>query len=207
MATTDEPAQQTDAGLPISQVQLERLTQWQSGNRYREQPSYAWSFPKAIDEAAVLSAWTGLVARYENLRTVFLDDAGSLRREQRPTDATTAGTFVTTGPERFFDRLLEPLRLLGGPLTRIVHARSERETLIGVCADHLVIDGATLQMMFTDLWTLLGERSPRARSRCRRTSSSARNCVPRGIPWWWNAISNTGAGPRTGAPTRRCCRD
>ncbi len=99
--------------------------------------------------------------RFHNLRTVFSEDSdGSARRHTADVTETLRATFATTDAGGFFDVLCARLELFGSPLTRVVHAHDGQHTLVGVCFDHLVIDGHTLRAITDALWSYLRGEDP-----------------------------------------------
>jgi hypothetical protein len=144
----------------ISLAQLERLSVWQSGYQCADQPSWAWVFQEVIDDSAVRTAWERTLSRYGYLRTVFIEDNGLLRRDQWPVAEALSKSFVVAEPEVFEEEVNKPLLFLGGVLTRIVHSVSGRESRIGLCFDHMIIDAGTAGMVIADLWRYLRGEDP-----------------------------------------------
>jgi hypothetical protein len=146
------------ASLPISLAQRERLSVWQSGTRCHDQPTWAWRFPARLDPDRARAAWTEVLARFPSTRTVFEpDDTGGtgVSRDCWTPERTAAATFAAPGAGDFFEALCRRLELLGGPLVRLAWAADGTETLVGVCFDHLVVDGHVVRMLLSELWTRL----------------------------------------------------
>ncbi len=147
--------------MPISLAQRERLLLWWGNEYCLDQPTYAWIFPGRIDVEVVEVAWGRLLSRFGNLRARFVaDSVDDIHRVDSALSGAIDATFVATDGGHFFDELCAPLTVLGGALTRMVHSIDGDETLIGVCFDHLVIDGHTLRMILSELWGLLRNESP-----------------------------------------------
>jgi len=147
---------------PISLAQRERLMLWQHGESCLDQPTYAWVFAVEVGQEVVRDAWTTVLSRFANLRTsFFVDSDETLTRRHLDTPAVVDQAFVSTDSDLFFTELCRPLSVLGGVLTRMVHAVDSGETMIGICFDHLVIDGHTVGMILTEFWGLLCGEMPR----------------------------------------------
>ncbi|WDZ85828.1 hypothetical protein [Micromonospora cathayae] len=108
------------------------------------------------------AAWANVLARFGNLRTVFtVTSDGRVGRGVAAAGDATRATFARAEPADFFDVLCARLDLFDTVLTRLVVAVDRRETLLGVCFDHLVIDGTTVRMVLSALWAALrGEEPP-----------------------------------------------
>lgn len=158
------PAAARAAGLPLSHAQQRLWFMWQldpDSTAYHVGGTF--SFDGKLDVAAMHSAVSLLLARHASLRTVFLagsDGAGL----QKISETSTAqlqyidlvDSSISEGEVRM-DRHIalmqgQPFDLTHGPLIRIALLRlSESRHVLAVVAHHIIVDGASMNVLAADL--------------------------------------------------------
>ncbi|MEU5599180.1 condensation domain-containing protein [Streptomyces sp. NPDC020298] len=158
----------SEALAPLSYIQESLWLIEQVSDRsepvYNE--SLAFTINGALDAGRLRDAFCRVVARHEALRTVFTETPDGLRavvRDDAPateavvevldlTSATDVDAARLQAAKAVHDAYQRPFDLARGPLVRGLIARvTPQETLFGLTAHHIVVDGWSLGLLLDEI--------------------------------------------------------